>query len=276
MNQDLPHHGRHLLGRVQDLDIAFLLLPLVDGSTLNISLSKNHALVSKQFAESVFSATGELIPRATEASVLDCHYYGTFTFEGKLYARHAAFSICHEITGLVRVDEITFKVDHDFEEGYTTVRTLEEGESEPIDFIVKPEPKIMATPMRSSIAGAPSAQQSALGSALYVELLIVSDVERVVQFNDLTELTANTLSVLNQVGLFFNTSLFDVSTVTLVVAGLVHADTSFLEVPEVNGAYDPSALLENITEWRRLHLDSLPAHDTVHLFSGKEFQGGLL
>ena len=243
---------------------------------MNITLTQNSRLVSAEFSETVVSGDGTIRDTTGSSKVTGCHYFGGFQRKGKWVSKGAAVSICHEISAVVYVDKEVLHFGYEFGGEHTTVRRLE-GSETAVDYVVKPEYKVMNIPGNSGGSmggmGISSVQPASLASELFLELLIVNDMERVAQFEDLSALTADTLSVLNQVALFYSSSVFVSASITLVVSGMVHANTSFLGVPSVQGEHNASQVLGNLTDWRRLHIDSLPAHDTAHLFSGKEFMG---
>ena len=111
----------------------------------------------------------------------------------------------------------------------------------------------------------------------YLELLVVNDHARYLQFNgDTDALEADTLYVVNTVNSLFENAftpplkiiLKDIITFS---AGDPYRLTD-LSGPEVS----PKELIDDINAWRKSNLGSLTAHDVVHLFSGLDFDNATI
>jgi hypothetical protein len=113
-----------------------------------------------------------------------------------------------------------------------------------------------------------------LPSDIYLELLVVNDHARCLQYGaDAALLHADSIHVVNVVASLFK-GKFTPNLNLVLSAQLDNAESDPWTVTADNdGETDPSALLNQFIAWRAANYGSLPAHDSGHLFSGRDFTG---
>ncbi|GBG27346.1 Zinc metalloproteinase/disintegrin [Hondaea fermentalgiana] len=107
---------------------------------------------------------------------------------------------------------------------------------------------------------------------LYIEILIVSDLERVSSFANETDLTAANLRIMNQVAAYYSSADWSGVNINIGLSGQILLTTDVFGVDaDTNGETNVTELLSAFNEYRWSNLDSLPSHDTMHLLSGTDF-----
>ena len=111
----------------------------------------------------------------------------------------------------------------------------------------------------------------------YVELLVVNDHARYLQFNgDTDALEADTLYVVNTVNSLFENAFTPPLKIILKDIITFSAGDPY-QLTDLSGSEESAEeLIDDINEWRKSNLGSLTAHDTLHLFSGLDFDGNTI
>ena len=111
----------------------------------------------------------------------------------------------------------------------------------------------------------------------YVELLVVNDHARYLQFNgDTDALEADTLYVVNTVNSMFENAFTPPLKIILKDIITFSAGDPY-QLTDLSGSEESAEeLIDDINAWRKSNLGSLTAHDTLHLFSGLDFDNATI
>lgn len=108
----------------------------------------------------------------------------------------------------------------------------------------------------------------------YLELLVVNDHARYLQFNgDMDALEADTIYVVNVVNSLYENA-FTPPLKILLKDMITFSVEDPYQLTDLSGSEESSEeLIDDINAWRKSNLGTLTAHDTLHLFSGLDFDG---
>ena len=111
----------------------------------------------------------------------------------------------------------------------------------------------------------------------YLELLVVNDHARYLQFNgDTDALEADTLYVVNTVNSLFENA-FTPPLKIILKDIITFSEEDPYQLTVLSGSEESAEeLIDDINAWRKSNLGSLTAHDVVHLFSGLDFEGATI
>ncbi len=111
----------------------------------------------------------------------------------------------------------------------------------------------------------------------YLELLVVNDHARYLQFNgDEDALEADTLYVVNTVNSLFENAFTPPLKIILKDIITFSAGDPY-QLTDLSGSEESAEeLIDDINAWRKSNLGSLTAHDTLHLFSGLDFDNATI
>ena len=111
----------------------------------------------------------------------------------------------------------------------------------------------------------------------YLELLVVNDHARYLQFNgDADALEADTLYVVNTVNSLFENAFTPPLKIILKDIITFSAGDPY-QLTDLSGSEESAEeLIDDINAWRKSNLGSLTAHDTLHLFSGLDFDNATI
>jgi hypothetical protein len=111
---------------------------------------------------------------------------------------------------------------------------------------------------------------------IFLELLVISDQARVAQYEgDRALLHSDAIHVTNIVSsLFKNEKLFaPILHIVLVAQMAPVANDPWTIAEDAQGETAPGTLLNAFATWRAGMINSLPLHDSAHLYSGRDFTG---
>ncbi|CAK9105413.1 Disintegrin and metalloproteinase domain-containing protein 9 (ADAM 9) (Cellular disintegrin-related protein) (Meltrin-gamma) (Metalloprotease/disintegrin/cysteine-rich protein 9) (Myeloma cell metalloproteinase) [Durusdinium trenchii] len=163
-------------------------------------------------------------------------------------------------------------------EGDDASAEAHDGEEHLVDHSVKaPDPKLWPNPTLQGSAPQAVVQRNVnLPDTLFVEVFAVSDREMIASFNgNQNQVSAEVVAMMNHVDLIYEQSGFTAADVRVVLVGQRFQTSSFLGVQsDQSGEHDSLDVLNNFNDWRTANFNSFPAHDAMHLISGKDFDGG--
>ena len=119
------------------------------------------------------------------------------------------------------------------------------------------------------------ALQQLSATNLYIELIVVNDRARVNQYDTLDAMHDESIHVVNVVSALYESAPFapGVRVVLLAQYDFASSPEPWSETVDArsNGEKDADGILDAFQAWRADRMDTLPAHDAAHLFSGEEF-----
>jgi len=112
----------------------------------------------------------------------------------------------------------------------------------------------------------------------YLELIVVNDKARCDQFlGDVNALEADSLFVVNVVNSVYGTVFSPSLTIVLRdIISFTSSDPYVLSWSSSSTERSSDEILNSINDWRVTNFNSLSSHDTIHLFSGLDFDGGTI
>ena len=119
------------------------------------------------------------------------------------------------------------------------------------------------------------ALQQLSATNLYIELIVVNDRARVNQYDTLDAMHDESIHVVNVVSALYESAPFapGVRVVLLAQYDFASSPEPWSETVDArsNGEKDADGILDAFQAWRADRMDTLPAHDAAHLFSGEDF-----
>eukprot|EP00924_Labyrinthula_sp_SR-Ha-C_P005108 augustus_masked-scaffold_1-processed-gene-21.5-mRNA-1 protein AED:1.00 eAED:1.00 QI:0/0/0/0/1/1/3/0/556 len=110
---------------------------------------------------------------------------------------------------------------------------------------------------------------------LYIELLVINDIYRLVDFDyDMEAMATQSEAVVNQVNSFFTEGAFPGANIQVVLSGqLIFEEDNLGTGATVDGdlSFSADILIESLNSFRNTYLETLHSHDVAHLFSGMDF-----
>mmetsp|Transcript_8777 Transcript_8777/g.14220 ORF Transcript_8777/g.14220 Transcript_8777/m.14220 type:complete len:505 (+) Transcript_8777:2764-4278(+) len=268
----------------------------------NFELSSGHAVNIKLYESPLVISHGYTVAKQNEDGTFEdvssvkpntnCLYFGdVFPVHSTIKTGIASIDACNQgvIAGFVIENNTKYELVQGFSpqssESRRLVGNTTDGNTSKIDETLVFNPKIVIQEQgeeeaQNGVVAASSQAEQAfdLPDTLYIELLLVSDNQHLLQNgNNLGTLKQTAARLLADAAAFYNVPFPDGKKVVLVVKQHLYLNQNALGVQASSGGEtDSRTLLDAFNDWRREHLSKLTSHDIAHLVSGRNFDGGTI